>query len=209
MPGIARGQDGEWLRPISLRAFARSLGQPEGSDQSMEISQVASSIIQRVPDQQEPRLLLAGPCGVGKTSISTALISEIQGLCHIEHDALKPVGIKARSPSPCSVGAFDPEECFGDQISALRSGFVIDIGGGAVFRPNGNNEVRLSKMRQFKAKHSLFVVLLQAAKGILRDRFTGSKNRNALEFDAVWTNWQICERPYWSQLSDLAMDVGK
>jgi predicted ABC-type ATPase len=113
------------------------------------------------------RVLLAGPAGVGKTQIACELASRAPGVNHIEHDALK-------GETPCSPRGFDPYQCFSSRVSASAQ-FVIDIGGGSVFRSDVDNDARLRRIRAFKHDYSIVIVLITANRAVVRQRFLSSK----------------------------------
>lgn len=148
------------------------------------------------------RLLLAGPCGVGKTALGRALKKLVPDLELVEHDALKVDGY----PRACSITGFDPFGCFYDRVSSADQ-FVIDIGGGCVFRGSVDSEARLERMTEFKHDLGMSIVLLTADLDVLQRRFLSCKQRHAASFDGTWSEWVESERGFWLRCADLLVDV--
>lgn len=148
------------------------------------------------------RILLSGPCSVGKTLVAREMVSRCPDIEHIEHDSLK------RSDGfRCMPSDFDADSCFSPSLKSCKRGFVIDLGGDTVFRSRANNEDRLKQMKAFKEKHDVTLVLLTAKYDVLLNRFVGSKDRNKDEFKDVWHNWKSIEEPYWRQCADIVIDT--
>lgn len=161
---------------------------------------LADTLVERLGDENSIRLLLAGPAGVGKTELARAITSTRPDVRHIEHDALK------RVRESCSSQCFDPQACFSPELLSLER-FVIDMGGGLVFRGNADNEARLRKMIEFKGEYSLAVVLLTASRSVVRQRYLSCKEGTSSGFEQDWPDWEMVERPWWQRCADFEFDV--
>ena len=113
------------------------------------------------------RVLLAGPAGVGKTTLAQRVSGRYQSVKHINHDAMKNWD---NDTCPCRPAFFDLDRCFGKAIASLAE-FVIDIGAGTVFGELSENQEKLKKMLAFKRVHSLKIVTLMAGEATVRERF--------------------------------------
>ena len=170
-----------------------------------QLSEVMRAIASTGPTRNLVRVLLTGPCGVGKTAMARLLSSETEGIVHIELDRIKE-SVRVH-PSPCSLKYLNLDECLSLILDNSSSSFILDIGGDSIFRSGVDNEDRLRQVQQAKVKYGMAVVVLKAEKDVLLARFTSSKNRTAGEFADVWYNWRSIEEPYWDRCADCIIDT--
>ncbi len=149
--------------------------------------------------------MVAGPCGIGKTMFSSQLIFDLPNIRHIELDKIKYQ--TDQNPSPCSLRYLNLEKCFAPHIQSRKSGFVIDIGGDAIFRSQVDNLARLQQVNDFKLKYDITIILLIASHDFVQDRFLSTKNRHINEFAGVWKAWESIEYPHWLKCADVVIDV--
>ena len=154
------------------------------------------------------RLLLSGPCGVGKSSAAALIVAHVAGSRHLDLDALR-VGTDGISLLPgCSVSSLDLEVCVGAEVDACGNHIVLDIGGDTVFRRGSvDNESRLAQLLAFKKAHDLEAVLLDASREATRSRFLSCKSRRPDEFDEPWNDWTEVSRPYWVRAADRVVST--
>lgn len=140
--------------------------------------------------------MLVGPCGVGKSKAARAIGQLRHAIKAIEHDALKHL-------SPCSVSAFDLFACFGPHIVSTEQ-FVLDVGGGAVFRSGVDNEARLRDVVKFKRQFSTKVVMLVARRDVVLERYLQSPGSVKKYFEHDWREWVELEKPFWEKCADFS-----
>ena len=165
-------------------------------------SEVASAILAGVADGDPVRIMLVGPAGVGKSDAARAIHDACPAIEHIEHDSLKPEG---PGLSPCSVSGFNLTECFGPHVRRAPQ-FVLDVGAGCVFRAGVDNETRFREVQEFKAQHSLQVVLLTARREIVLERYLTFPGSFEKYFESAWLGWNQIEGPYWARCADFTID---
>ena len=153
-------------------------------------------------------IVIAGPCGVGKSTIASSFAQKA-GMVFLDFDDLRAVemGRKREGFSPCSVSKLNLKECLPSILDTLSTGFVLDIGGDTVFRPNANNDDRRDQVLWLKKTYSAQKVILTAEREILFQRFTRSKNRDTSEYDTLWIDWKSIGEPYWRSCADLVVDT--
>ena len=153
-------------------------------------------------------IVIAGPCGVGKSTIAQSFAQKT-GLVFLDFDELRAVEMSRKKEgfSPCSVSKLNLKECLPSLLNTISTGFVLDIGGDTVFRPNANNDDRRDQVLWLKKTYSAQIVVLTAEREILYQRFTASKNRGTREFDVLWIDWESMGEPYWLSCADLIVDT--
>ena len=106
--------------------------------------EIANIILSNSESSPNIRLLLAGPCDVGKTEVAKSLVATNLEIKHIEQDKLK---LKEK-PSPCSIRYLNIEQCFLQEIANV-SQYIIDTAGNNIFRKSVNNQERLQQLSLF------------------------------------------------------------
>ncbi|MEX1367084.1 MAG: AAA family ATPase [Nannocystaceae bacterium] len=150
-------------------------------------------------------ILIAGPCGVGKSTVSE-LIAKKTGLTHVDLDA-------ARRKHGSSDRAFR-HTCFNLLACVPKLApdgrAVIDVGGDTMFRTGAASLKSLDcyrdQVEKLKATSGCAVVVLDAPKAVLRDRFESAKPNRAEWFDAGLASWATA-KPYWDGLADVTIST--
>lgn len=152
------------------------------------------------------RLLLAGPCDVGKSEVAKSLVAMNMKIKHIEQDQLKN-GRKPShgKPSPCSIKFFDIEKCFSPEISGANE-FILDTAGNNIFRKSVNNQERLKQLLRFKNNYGIKIAVLTISYPKLKERFN-FLSYAVNDFEEIWNSWEKVEKPYWKKCADLLIDV--
>lgn len=152
--------------------------------------------------------MIAGPCGVGKSTISR-LLAEKANATHLDFDEVRVADMKQRhgQVSPCSMSALNLRECIPPYLDNCVTGFVLDFGGDTVFRRNVDNEHRLEQTVWLKQTYDAAILVITAEQTELRRRFLASKNRKPNEFNAVWQDWENIAGAFWRKCAD-AIIVG-
>ena len=145
------------------------------------------------------RLLLAGPAGVGKSTLAHSLYKRFN-ISHVNHDGMKP---EEDISHPCTLHQFDPYGCFRDDISSKEQ-FVIDIGAGTVFRKDKDNAARLDRIVAFKRDYNLTIVVLTADRTVVRKQFLKKGDRQ--HFKNACDEWKIAY-PWWQKCLDFEFPV--
>jgi len=153
------------------------------------------------------KLVVVGPCGVGKSRISR-IIAENANVVYIDFDEIRAADMNRRrgQVSPCSVSRLNLRKCIPYVLDPYPEGFILDMGGDTVFRSNADNENRFEQVMWLKQTYSASITLITAEEKELCQRFLASKNRGAEEFDNLWQNWQTIEEPYWRRCADVVID---
>lgn len=153
-------------------------------------------------------IVIAGPCGVGKSEIGRALAEEA-GLSFLEFDELRAdeMGRRREGFSPCSVSQLDLRKCLPPVLNALCREFVLDIGGDTVFRRDANNSERREQVLWLKRSYCALLVVLTAERETLLQRFSESKHQGTSEFDGLWLDWKSIGEPYWLGCADKVVDT--
>lgn len=154
------------------------------------------------------RILLAGPCGVGKTAAAALITSRSPGVVHLDFDRLRVLPDGMTLAPGCLLSGLDLEICLSHHLAAARGGFVLDVGGDTVFRRDADNDQRLQQVLAFKSAHDLSVVVLVASESIVRSRFLECKGRKSSEFDQPWRDWREFGEPFWRRCADRIVDTG-
>ena len=159
------------------------------------IEEVTQSLVQ----DQPVRIILAGPAGIGKTYLASKMVKLNTQIKHVEHD-------KLNKTFECSIRDFDLEKCFGPEISNVDS-FVIDVGGGHIFRKKANNNLNLKSIIDFKLRHNIKIILLHASRDVIKARYFKHPDSHSDGFDLDWETWFEVGLPNWKQCSDHEFDV--
>jgi shikimate kinase len=153
-------------------------------------------------------IVIAGPCGVGKSTIAQSF-AQRNGLVFLDLDDIREEDISNRKYgfSPCSASKLNLRECLPSVLHALAEEFVLDIGGDTVFRPDADNDERRQQVLWLKRSYSAFLLVLTAGKESLFQRFSTGKNRDLSEFEALWLDWKTIGEPNWFGCADLVIDT--
>lgn len=153
------------------------------------------------------RILLAGPCGVGKSKAARMIAAHRPATPVLDVDALRflPDGITV-APG-CALSHFDIELCLGQQLDAVGTDFVIDLGGDTLFRSCADNNARLDQLRNFKLARGIHVVLLCASESVALRRFLSCKGRTPDMFAPQWNEWRDVAAPYWHACADSVIET--
>lgn len=154
------------------------------------------------------RIVVAGPCGVGKSTVAK-LLADQWGVKYLSLDEIRSDDMRKRAGqiSPCSVSKLDLKECLGPILNAHSEKFVLDLGGDSVFRKGKDNEERLEQVFWLKRTYEAQVVVLTSQKDVLSWRFLSTKNRAIDEFDEIWQAWILVEEPCWQRCADRFVDT--
>jgi shikimate kinase len=153
-------------------------------------------------------LVIVGPCGVGKSSVAK-LYAIQQKIKYLDFDAigLKDMEEHRGKISPFSIMGLNFKLCLPKILDSINSKFILDIGGDNVFRFNVDNNERLAQIIWVKKTYSAQVIVLEAIKEILLNRFIDTKHRKEIEFEQIWKNWQDIANFYWGQCGDIFIDT--
>ena len=157
-------------------------------------------ITQSLVHDQPIRIILAGHAGIGKTSLARNLVKLNAQIKHVELDQLSKKNLK------CSISCFDLVKCFGPEISNVDS-FVIDVGGGHIFRKKANNKLNLKSIIDFKLRHNIKIILLHASRDVIKARYFKHPDSHSDGFDLDWETWFEVGLPNWKQCCDYEFDV--
>ncbi len=160
------------------------------------IEEITQSLVQ----DQPVRIILAGPAGIGKTYLSSKMVKLNTQIKHVEHDQLSKTNLK------CSISYFDLEKCFEPEISNVDS-FIIDVGGGHIFRQKANNKAILKSVVDFKLRHNIKIILLHASRDVVRVRYLKHPDSHPDWFAIDWETWLEVGLPNWKQCCDHEFDV--
>lgn len=150
-------------------------------------------------------ILIAGPCGVGKSTVSELIASETGFPLENLDDARR----KYESTDPYfRLSFFDLQACVRKLAPNGRA--VIDIGGDTMFRTGAaaldNLDMYRDQVEKLKAASGCAVIVLDAPEAVLRSRFQSCKPQRATWFDAALTAWATA-KPYWEELADFVIDT--
>ncbi len=158
-------------------------------------------------------LVIVGPCGVGKSSVSTVLANR-GNLTPFDFDELGIADMQKHKGhiSPFSVSRLNLCQSLSPILSTISKEFVLDVGGETIFRPNVDNEERLTQVLRFKKTYLAKIVVLTATKDVLRSRFISAKERIETpsienDFNKTWKNWQDIAEPYYQRCGDIFIDT--
>jgi len=159
------------------------------------IEEIVKALVQDKP----VRIILTGPAGIGKTYLASKMVKLNTQIKHIEHDQLK-------KSLECSISYFDLEKCFEPEISNVDS-FVIDVAGGSIFRKKANNKSTLRTVIDFKLRHYIKIILLNASRDVVKTRYLKSPGSFEICFSQDWKTWLEVGQPNWKLCCDLEIDV--
>ncbi|MCB0213067.1 MAG: AAA family ATPase [Anaerolineae bacterium] len=154
------------------------------------------------------RIVFAGPCGVGKSTVAK-LLADQYSIKYLSLDEIRSDDMSKRAGqiSPCSVSRLDLRECLAPTLNTHNENFVLDLGGDSVFRKSKDNEERLEQVFWLKRTYQAKIVVLTSQKDNLRRRFLSAKNRATNEFDEMWQTWIMVEEPHWQRCTDQFLDT--
>lgn len=151
------------------------------------------------------RILLAGPCGIGKSTLGSK-IALAKGIDHLDLDEIKN-SLTGEQNYWCGVGKLNLDKCLPFVLDNRNDGFVLDFGGDNVFRPNADNDERLLQMKRAKIKYGFEIVVLMADEEVAFKRFMSCKERTPDSFPYVWEGWILVGEPYWLKCADYIFDT--
>lgn len=155
------------------------------------------------------RIVIVGPCGVGKSTVAKFLASRANTL-YLDFDE---IGIQDMQKRKGQISHFSASRLnFMQSIPTIIPNepfikFVLDIGGDTVFRKNANNDERLAQVIWLKEAYTSSIMVLTAQKDILRKRFISTKDRSNNEFDEIWQSWVDISEPHWKKCGDVFIDT--
>jgi hypothetical protein len=89
-------------------------------------------------------------------------------------------------------------------------GVVLDVGGDSVFRVDADSQLRLAQVERLKRDSRLAVILLQAPRELVRERYLNcGKPATAADFDRDWQSWLIHMEPHWVSCADRTIRVDR
>jgi shikimate kinase len=156
------------------------------------------------------KLIFAGPCGVGKSTIARLIEAQFENIKYLDLDTIRAQSYEKYKGqlSPCSLHSLDLKKCLESTLNLYSTGFILDIGGTTIFRHKANNEERIEQIGWIKENYGAFVVVLVADKSILYQRFQSAKaGRTMDEFEEVWEYWQMIEEQNWKRCEDCRIDT--
>lgn len=151
----------------------------------------------------KPNLVIAGPAGVGKTAAAKCLVPRLN-LTALDFDELRQ---RHGDLAEFRLQSLDLVRCLPTLMTHAPHGFILDIGGGTVFRASADNSARLSSMLQFKTYCAASVFLLTATKDVVFARYVKKSGSSPRMFDADWADWVTREQAYWIQCADITLDT--
>jgi cytidylate kinase len=147
-------------------------------------------------------VILAGPCGVGKSAVSE-LLTHKMGMRYLDFDTIR----SSKNYPLCSLSKLNIIECLSSELNCNTRRFVLDIGGDTLFRKNADNNERIAQVMCLRETYAAVVIVLTANKDALQRRFVSTKNRTENEFDEIWRNWKDIAEPYWKKCGDIFIDT--
>jgi len=154
-------------------------------------------------------ILISGPCGVGKTTISKKLASKLRRN-YLNFDQIGLLDMEERKPniSPFSHKGLDLEVCMQIMLDKYKGEFILDIGGDNVFRPGADNFNYLNDLNEIKKKYSMKIFIIFADKNSVCRRFYNTRNRTIdHDFEKIWSDWVNIIKPNWEKCSDFLLDT--
>ena len=156
-------------------------------------------------------VMLVGPCGVGKTTVSMR-VAVLAKLKYHDFDAIGIAHMKKVNPliSPYSKSRLNLKKSLHLILGQAATRFILAMGGDTVFNKCANNDERLEQVLCAKKTYALQIVVLTARKDILEKRFVASRNEFTLElsdFGRDWEEWLDIAEPYWRKCSDIVIDT--
>ncbi len=157
-------------------------------------------IIEYILEKDERHLLLAGPPGIGKTTIACGLRKIDNTFVHIELDKLK------ENISCSSIHYFSISKCLEPEIKDTKD-YIIDVGGDSIFRKNSNVPELLKSVEMFKDIHSIYIILLSADEDIVKQRYMEFPGSFEDMFTDSWKNWKSFCEPNWEKCCDERLEI--
>lgn len=154
-------------------------------------------------------LLISGPCGVGKTTISKMLAINIKKT-YLSFDEFGLKDMEKRRPkiSPFSHAGLDLLVCMQIMLEKIEGEFILEIGGDNIFRSEADNIRYLSDLIEIKRKYSMKVFILVADKNLVYRRFQKTRNTSINhDFENIWLEWKNTIKPFWEKCSDYFLDT--
>lgn len=154
-------------------------------------------------------IVLAGPCGVGKSTVG-ALLAAALDIGFVDFDDLRSRYFPedtAVDQSPFSASHLELLKCLPAIRAQAPSGFLLAIGGDTVFRRGANNDERLLSVGYFKQETNAFIAVLTADRDILLARFSHKGGRTVESFDLPWLDWETEAKRFWWLCHDAWLDT--
>ncbi len=155
------------------------------------------------------KVVIVGPCGVGKTTVAKILANRAN-VAYFDFDEIGKLDMLKRKGqvSPFSASRLNFMQSIPTIIlSTTSTKFVLDIGGDTVFRKNADNDERLAQVIWLKETYTSPITVLTAKKDVLQGRFISTKKRSKNEFDEIWKNWVDIAEPHWKNCGDIFIDT--
>jgi shikimate kinase len=174
--------------------------------QCSDLNEVIRAFRRQSIETLRERYFIAGPCGIGKTTLGKLLSEELK-LRFIDHDEMKEK--VNHYPYPCSVSKLNIAECLRESlvIEGNPNSFIFAAGGDSIFRVGADNDARLLQLSQVKENYAFVVVVLIAEETILEQRYLQVGTRDKENFSNIWNNWINVEQPYWEKCADYIVDT--
>jgi shikimate kinase len=154
-------------------------------------------------------ILISGPCGVGKSTVSKILASRI-GKTYLNFDELGLLDMEKRNPniSPFSHEGLNLKKCMQIMLEGITKEFILEIGGDNVFHSGVDNYRYLNDLIAIKSKYSLRIIILISDKNTLYERFLNTRNGNYMDnFNNQWLDWKTIIKPNWEECLDFLVDT--
>jgi shikimate kinase len=170
------------------------------------VKEIITAIQKPNIELSKERYFIAGPCGIGKTTLGKQLSAKLK-LHFIDHDIMKE---KVENyPFPCSIQNLNLDDCLNKSLllEGNPNSFVFAIGGYSVFRENANNNERLAHLLRIKEKYDFVILVLTAERAIVEHRFLQLSGRKQDEFSSLWRFWEDIENTYWAKCADWIINT--
>ena len=154
------------------------------------------------------KLFIAGPCGVGKSTVAKSLANRAN-IAYLDFDDIGLLDMQKRKGhvSPFSASRLDLMLSMPIILTTTCTDYILDMGGDTVFRKTADNNERLEQVLWVKKTYTPHIIVLTAIKDILLTRYTSAKVRIINEFDDIWENWLCIAEPYWQKCWDIVIDT--
>jgi shikimate kinase len=140
---------------------------------------------------------------VGKTAVANILATRIS-MTALDFDEIRAKHVHMPE---FRLSSLNLVRCLPILLRLAPTGFVLDVGGDTVFRPNAKNDARLTDLQQFKNASASLVVVLTATRDVLLKRFLSTKGRSLATPNHPWEDWERVAAPYWAQCADFSLDT--
>jgi len=148
-------------------------------------------------------IILAGPCGVGKSTIAPRVAKKKNIAC-VEFDEVK----KAYPNEICFWSSrLNLQKCLSIILMNQAGDFILDIGGDTVFRNGVDNEHRLQELFCLKKNIGLKIIVLVASEDILQSRYYQSPKSKFSQGKYPYGIWKKDAEVYWFQCADKVIDT--